>query len=116
MGKSKMMSAKNAWGTSTGYADKMIDQGMDSARAQQLENWHNQQEVMKSKNSQKASVAQYDEPVSVGDDDWRNLSSFGVERNEVRYLLDFCCCSYLQSKYFSYVPKFVFMSMCRNLT
>ena len=39
MAKSKTMSAKNAWGTSTGYADSLVSKGMDTARAQQLENW-----------------------------------------------------------------------------
>jgi hypothetical protein len=52
MSKSKMMSAKNAWGTtSSGYADSLVEQGMDTSRAQQLENWANQQEVLKSKNA-----------------------------------------------------------------
>jgi hypothetical protein len=86
MAKSKMMSAKNAWGTtSSGYADSLVDQGMDTARAQQLENWANQQEVLKSKNAQKASVEQYESTSSV-DEDWRKLASFGVERNQVQ-----CC-------------------------
>eukprot|EP00980_Cylindrotheca_fusiformis_P005917 scaffold1246_cov134-Cylindrotheca_fusiformis.AAC.9 len=84
MAKSKMMSAKNAWGTSTGYADTLVEKGIDSARAQQLENWHNQQEVIKSKKDYRMSVSQYDTPVTAAgaDEDWRNLSSFGVERNQ----------------------------------
>lgn len=83
MAKSKMMSAKNAWGTSTGYADTLVEQGVDSARAQQLENWHNQREVLKQKDAQKWSVDQYDTPSDEKDDDnWRNLASFGVERNQ----------------------------------
>ena len=45
MAKSKTMSAKNAWGTSTGYADKLVEEGMEQQKAQQLENWKNQQEV-----------------------------------------------------------------------
>jgi len=44
MAKSKTMSAKNAWGKSTGYADDLIEKGVDNQRAQQLENWMNQQE------------------------------------------------------------------------
>jgi hypothetical protein len=93
MAKSKMMSAKNAWGTtSSGYADSLVDKGMDTARAQQLENWANQQEVLRSKNSQKASVEQYESTSSV-DEDWRKLASFGVERNQVQYsVAEFCCC------------------------
>jgi hypothetical protein len=47
MAKSKTMSAKNAWGKSSGYADTLISQGMEATRAQQLENWQNQQEVLK---------------------------------------------------------------------
>ncbi len=39
MAKSKTMSAKNAWGTSTGYADSLVAKGVDTAKAQQLENW-----------------------------------------------------------------------------
>ena len=34
MSKSKSMSAKNAWGKSTGYADELIEKGVDTARAQ----------------------------------------------------------------------------------
>ena len=44
MAKSKTMSAKNAWGKTTGYAEQLIAQGMEAQRAQQLENWKNQQE------------------------------------------------------------------------
>ena len=39
MANSKQMSAKNAWGTNTGYADSLREKGIDTARAQQLENW-----------------------------------------------------------------------------
>ena len=46
MDKSRDRSAKNAWGSTTGYADDLIDQGMEAQRAQQLENWKNQQEGM----------------------------------------------------------------------
>lgn len=45
MAKSKTMSAKNAWGTSTGYADELVEKGVEQQKAQQLENWKNQQEV-----------------------------------------------------------------------
>jgi len=83
MAKSKMMSAKNAWGTSTGYADSLIDSGVDTQRAQQLENWHNQQEVTKQKQAQRWSVDQYDNnPDEREDENWRELASFGVERNQ----------------------------------
>jgi len=81
MAKSKMMSAKNAWGTSNGYAESLVEKGVDSARAQQLENWHNQQEVLKTKNAQKYDVEQYDQ-TDKEDENWRQLAAFGVERNE----------------------------------
>ena len=45
MAKSKTMSAKVAWGKSTGYADELVSKGMEQQKAQQLENWKNQQEV-----------------------------------------------------------------------
>ena len=51
--KSKTMSAKNAWGTSTGYAEKLQDSGMEAVKAQQMENWMNQQELRKRKNAHK---------------------------------------------------------------
>jgi len=81
---SKMMSAKNAWGTSTGYADKLREQepGMDTARAQQLENWANQQEV-RAKNQQLKEMAEnFDAHTSSEEENWRALAKFGVERNE----------------------------------
>lgn len=82
MAKSKAMSAKNAWGKSTGYADTLIDQGMDTQRAQQLENWQNQQEVLKERQAHRYMTESYDE-VST-DENWRDLSKFGVERTQVR--------------------------------
>jgi len=82
--KSKMMSAKNAWGTSSGYADKLLDENanMDTARAQQLENWANQQEV-RAKNQQLKEMAEnFDAQVPSEEENWRQLAKFGVERNE----------------------------------
>ncbi|KAL7493399.1 hypothetical protein ACHAWT_005948 [Skeletonema menzelii] len=79
---SKMMSAKNAWGTSTGYADTLRDKnpGMDTARAQQLENWANQQEV-RAKNLQlKAMTENFDQQQTSAEENWRQLAKFGVER------------------------------------
>ena len=87
MGKSKSMSAKNAWGKSTGYAEELIDQGVEATRAQQLENWRNQQEVLHARNEQKQLVETFDQPDA--DEDWRTLSKFGVERTQVRYILDY---------------------------
>lgn len=80
MAKSKTMSAKNAWGKSTGYADTLIDQGVEASRAQQLENWHNQQEVLQQRRAQKWMTEEFDK-VS-GDENWRSLSTFGVERTQ----------------------------------
>jgi len=84
MAKSKMMSAKNAWGSSTGYADELLkkDPKMDTARAQQLENWANQQEV-RAKNLQlKAMADTFDQQQTSAEENWRTLAKFGVERNE----------------------------------
>ena len=38
------MSAKNVLGKSNGYAEKLIEQGVEKSRAQQLENRAQQQE------------------------------------------------------------------------
>jgi hypothetical protein len=81
MAKSKTMSAKNAWGKSTGYAESLRAQGMDTARAQQLENWNNQQELLQQRKNQRYMTEEFDN--TSDDDNWRNLASFGVERNQV---------------------------------
>lgn len=80
MAKSKSMSAKNAWGTSTGYADKLIDEGIEGQRAQQLENWRNQQEVLSSRKDHKFMTDEFDN--TSGDEGQWDLSKFGVERNQ----------------------------------
>jgi len=82
MANSKSMSAKNAWGTSTGYADSLVEQGVDTARAQQLENWHNQQEVLQKRKQQRFMSDEFDSTTTNADEDWRQLASFGVERNQ----------------------------------
>jgi hypothetical protein len=82
LAKSKMMSAKNAWGTSTGYADTLRNNNpkMDTARAQQLENWANQQEV-RAKNQQLKDMADnFDSQQTSEEENWRQLANFGVER------------------------------------
>merc|ERR1712021_32681 len=81
MAKSKSMSAKNAWGTNTGYADSLVAQGVDTSRAQQLENWHNQQEVLAQRKQQRFMTDDFDNS-DKDDENWRQLSSFGVERNQ----------------------------------
>jgi hypothetical protein len=84
LGKSKMMSAKNAWGTSTGYAEELLKQkpGMDVARAQQLENWQNQREVYHKNQWVKQFEVADDTRQSSAEVDWRTLAKFGVERNQ----------------------------------
>jgi hypothetical protein len=81
---SKSMSAKNAWGTSSGYADALREGNpkMDTARAQQLENWANQQEVRAKNQALKNMADAFDSKQSSAEEDWRTLAKFGVERNE----------------------------------
>ena len=81
---SKSMSAKNAWGTSSGYADALREGNpkMDTARAQQLENWANQQEVRAKNQSLKNMADAFDSKQNSAEEDWRQLAKFGVERNE----------------------------------
>jgi len=87
MGKSKSMSAKNAWGTSSGYADDLVEkQGFDQQRAQQLENWQNQQEVRKARVAQKELTESFD-TINTETNQW-DLSSFGVGRNNEDVDLD----------------------------
>lgn len=78
--KSKTMSAKNAWGTSTGYASNLIEQGVEVVRAQQMENWMNQQELRRKKNAHRELTESFDS-VST-EEDWRALAKFGVQRNQ----------------------------------
>lgn len=78
LSKSKVMSAKNAWGKSTGYADVLVGQGMDTTRAQQIENWKNQREVQEQRNKQRWMTEEFDR-IKV-DEDWRSLSSFQGEQ------------------------------------
>lgn len=87
--KSKAMSAKNAWGSSTGYSDELLKRNpkMDTARAQQLENWMNQQEILKAAKDQKFMTDAFDEVRETAEMDWRELAKFGIERNE-EYDLD----------------------------
>ncbi|GMI32233.1 hypothetical protein TeGR_g10312 [Tetraparma gracilis] len=78
--KSRERSAKVAWGTSNGYADKLRDDGVETSRAQQFENWQNQNELNKSRKSQRQEVNEFSSSADTADEDWRKLSSFGVER------------------------------------
>jgi hypothetical protein len=78
LAKSKSMSARNAWGKSTGYADQLLNQGVEQSRAQQLENWKNQREVQELRNSQKYLTDVFDNERD--DENWRTLSSFQGEQ------------------------------------
>jgi hypothetical protein len=78
--KSQLRSARNAWGSSSGYADQLREQGVETSRAQQLENWHNQQEILQTKRAARFMTEDFD-AVST-DESWRDLSKFGVERNQ----------------------------------
>jgi hypothetical protein len=77
MAKSKTMSAKNAWGKSTGYAASLIEQGMEATRAQQMENWRNQREVKGQRDQHRYMTDEFDRKT---DEDWRSLSSFSGEQ------------------------------------
>ncbi|GMI36490.1 hypothetical protein TrRE_jg3596 [Triparma retinervis] len=81
--KSRERSAKNAWGTSNGYADKLRDEGMDTAKAQMLENWQNQNNVKARRKEARYQTEEFDPLASnkMEDEDWRKLGTFGVERN-----------------------------------
>lgn len=79
MAKSKVMSAKVAWGKSTGYADSLMDGGMEATRAQQIENWKNQREVQEQRNQHKYMTDEFDQ-AKPGDEDWRSLSSFSGQQ------------------------------------
>ena len=82
LAKSKTMSAKVAWGTTTGYSDSLREKGIDTARAQQLENWANQQELRQKRLDHTRNLDSYETKV---DENWRELASFGIERNQVQY-------------------------------
>jgi hypothetical protein len=84
MAKSKTMSAKNAWGTDSGYANKLVSEGVDIQRAQQLENWHNQQEVLNKRKAQRSMIDDFDTNTDADEENWRELAKFGVERTQVR--------------------------------
>jgi len=79
--KSNTMSAKNAWGTDTGYAKKLVDKGIDTQKAQRLENWQNQRAVRAKQVAHKELTENFDKIQEDGEADWRTLAQFGVERN-----------------------------------
>lgn len=75
---SKFRSAKNAWGTESGYAEQLRDQGVETSKAQQLENWHNQREVHQKAKQMQYMTEEFDKVTT--EEDWRTLAKFGVER------------------------------------
>lgn len=79
-GTSRERSAKNAWGSSSGYAEELVAKGVDTARAQQFENYANQIELNKVRKAAD-ELASLDESKHI-DEDWRMLGKFGVERNQ----------------------------------
>lgn len=82
--RSRARSARVAWGTSTGYAEKLREKGVDTARAQQLENWQNQNELNRKRKTHRYETDEFDS-VNLeerADEDWRTLKKFGVERNQ----------------------------------
>ena len=81
--RSRERSAKNAWGTSTGYAQELVKKGVDVARAQQLENWNAQQTIKKEKDHQKFMTEAFDSVEQSAEENWRSLAKFGIERNTV---------------------------------
>ena len=80
LSQSKTMSAKVAWGTNVGYADQLRDKGMDTQKAQRLENWQNQQELRRKRLDHMKNIEMYE---TKADENWRELASFGVERTQV---------------------------------
>jgi hypothetical protein len=80
LAKSRTMSAKNAWGSSTGYSDTLREKGFDTARAQQLENWANQQELRRKRIDHTANLDSFN--TQTADENWRELASFGIERTQ----------------------------------
>lgn len=80
MAKSKTMSAKVAWGKSTGYADTLIESGVEATRAQQIENWKNQREVQEQRNQHRWMTDEFDNTSNKVDEDWRKLSSFSGQQ------------------------------------
>ena len=74
------MSAKNAWGSNTGYADELRSKGVDTARAQQMENWKNQQEVLNARKQQRWLTEDFDSAAKAGEQDWRKLSDYAGVR------------------------------------
>ena len=56
---------------------------METSRAQQLENWMNQQEVLKERQAHRFMTEEFDRVQENADEDWRKLAKFGVERNQV---------------------------------
>lgn len=55
-----------------------MNQGVEATRAQQMENWKNQQEVLDARREQRWMTEEFDK--SGSDDDWRSLSNYAGQR------------------------------------
>lgn len=82
LAKSKTMSAKNAWGTSTGYADELVAKGVEQQKAQQMENWKNQQEVRNARMEHARMAEMFDQKQEQAEISQWDLSKFGGGRNQ----------------------------------
>jgi hypothetical protein len=51
---------------------------------------HNQQEVLQKRKAQRSLTEDFDSVESSEDENWRNLASFGVERNQVSKINTMC--------------------------
>lgn len=81
---SRERSARNAWGSGDStYSDKLRDEGLDTQKAQRLENWQKQQEVLRERKKARYETDEFDSiDEAPADEDWRMLKKFGVERNQ----------------------------------
>ena len=52
---------------------------------------HNQQEVLQKRKAQRSLTEDFDSVDSSEDENWRNLASFGVERNQVSKIIISVC-------------------------
>ncbi|GMH78437.1 hypothetical protein TrST_g4755 [Triparma strigata] len=81
---SRERSARNAWGSGdSSYSDALREKGVDTQKAQRLENWQKQQEVLRERKKARYETDEFDAiDEAPAEEDWRLLSKFGVERNQ----------------------------------
>ena len=68
-----------------GANSKDMPKSVQKSSAQQLEDWANQQVILKSKNAHRAMAKTFDKIQSAREADWRTPAKFGVERYPVRH-------------------------------